>query len=76
MYWYFYVMQDVNLESWRVFVMLLVPGCKSFVFAMGLLPDTQNSGCACAGNAGNVLPVTAGKRSRDARAVMHVGIAN
>ena len=50
---------------------------------MGLLPDTQNSGCACAGNAGNVFPVTAGKRSRhasrhvrDARAVMHVGIAN
>ena len=54
-----------------------------FQDAMGLLPDTQNSGCACAGNAGNVLPVTAGKRSRhasrhvrDARAVMHVGIAN
>ena len=37
--------------------------------------------CACAGNAGNVLPATAGKRSRhasrhvrDARAVMHAGI--
>ena len=50
---------------------------------MGLLPDTQNCGCACAGNAGNVFPVTAGKRSRhasrhvrDARAVMHVGIVN
>ena len=50
---------------------------------MGLLPDTQNCGCACAGNAGNVFPVTAGKRSRhasrhvrDARAVMHAGIAN
>ena len=50
---------------------------------MGLLPDTQNCGCACAGNAGNVFPVTAGERSRhasrhvrDARAVMHVGIAN
>ena len=50
---------------------------------MGLLPDTQNCGCACAGNAGNVSPVTAGKRSRhasrhvrDARAVMHAGIAN
>ena len=24
--------------------------------AMGLLPDTQNYGCACAGNAGNVFP--------------------
>ena len=23
---------------------------------MGLLPDTQNCGCACAGNAGNVFP--------------------
>ena len=28
--------------------------------SMGLLPDTQNCGCACAGNAGNVFPVTAG----------------
>ena len=48
--------------------------------SMGLLPDTQNCGCACAGN---VFPVTAGKRSRHAsrhvrhaRAVMHAGIAN
>ena len=52
-------------------------------FIMGLLPDTQNCGCACARNAGNVFPVTAGERSRhasrhvrDARAVMHAGIAN
>ena len=51
--------------------------------SMGLLPDTYNCGCACAGNAGNVFPATAGKRSRhasrhvrDARAVMHAGIAN
>ena len=51
--------------------------------AMGLLPDTQNCWCACAGNAGNVFPVTAGKRSRHAsrhvrhaRAVMHAGVAN
>ena len=50
---------------------------------MGLLPDTQNRRCACAGNAGNVFPVTAGKRSRHAsrhvrhaRAVMHAGIIN
>ena len=50
---------------------------------MGLLPDTHNYGCACAGNAGNVFLVTADKRSRhasrhvrDARAVMHAGIAN
>ena len=50
---------------------------------MGLLPDTQNCGCACVGNAGNVFPVTAVKRSRHAsrhvrhaRAVMHAGIAN
>ena len=39
---------------------------------MGLLPDTQNSGCACAGNAGNIFPVTTGKRSRHAsRHVLH-----
>ena len=50
---------------------------------MGLLPDTQICGCACAGNAGKVFPVTTGKRSRHAsrhvrhaRAVMHAGIAN
>ena len=56
---------------------------RSWRFIMGLLPDTQICGCACAGNAGNVFPVTAGKRSRHAsrhvrhaRAVMHVGIAN
>ena len=49
---------------------------------MDLLPDTQNCGCACAGNAGNVFPVTAGERSRHAsrhvrhaRAVRHAGIA-
>ena len=41
------------------------------------------AGCACAGNAGNVFPATAGKRPwhasrhvRDARAVMHDGIAD
>ena len=58
--------------------------CDWYAWArvMGLLPDTQNRGCACAGNAGNVFPVTAGKRSRHAsrhvrhaRAVMHAGIA-
>ena len=50
---------------------------------MGLLPNTSNCGCACAGNAGNVFPATTGKQSRhasrhvrDARAVMHAGIAN
>ena len=48
-----------------------------------MLPDTENCGCACAGNAGNVFPATGGKRSRhasrhvrDARAVVHGGIAN
>ena len=41
------------------------------------------TGCACAGNAGNVFPATAGQRSqhasrhvRHARAVMHVVIVN
>ena len=33
---------------------------------MGLLPDTQNCGCACAGNVGNVFPVTTGKWSQHA----------
>ena len=54
-----------------------------FISSMDLLPDTRNCGCACAGNAGNVFPVTAGERSRHAsrhvrhaRAVMHAGIVN
>ena len=41
------------------------------------------AGCECVGNAGNVFPATMGQRSRhalrhvrDARAVMHAGIAN
>ena len=40
-------------------------------------------GCACAENVGNVFPTTMGTRSRhasrhvrDARAVMHAGVAN
>ena len=52
-------------------------------YTMGLLPDTENCRCACAGNAGNVFPATGGKRSRhasrhvrDARAMVHAGIAN
>ena len=52
-------------------------------FPVGLLPDTQNCVCACAGIAGNVFPVTACERSRhasrhvrDARAVMHAGISD
>ena len=49
----------------------------------GLLSNTSNCGCTCAGNARNVFPATTGKQSRhasrhvlDARAVMHAGIAN
>ena len=39
---------------------------------MGLLPDTRNCGCAYAGDAGNVFPITAGERSRHAsRHVRH-----
>ena len=33
---------------------------------IGLLPYTKNCGCACAENAGDVFPVTVGKRSRHA----------
>ena len=61
----------------------VISGLAISTWSMGLLPDTQNCRCACAGNAGNVFPVTAGARSRHAsrhvrhaRAVMHVGIAN
>ena len=50
---------------------------------IGLLPVTENYGCAYTGNAGNVFPATGGKRPRHAsrhvryaRAVMHAGIAN
>ena len=32
--------------------------------AMDLLPDTQNSGCACAGNTGKVFPATDLKGNR------------
>ena len=31
---------------------------------MGLLPNTSNCGCACAGNAGNVFSATAGKQKK------------
>ena len=69
-----------GLVYWRIYASLSLD--KS-TLNMGLLPDTQNYGCACAGNAGNVFPVTAGERSRHAsrhvrhaRAVMHAGIAN
>ena len=86
-----------SLNCWqsnhREFFVLAVNGYNKYAWngskmtcmvdTMGLLPDTQNCGCARAGNAGNVFPVTAGKRSqhasrhvRDARAVMHAGIAN
>ena len=34
------------------------------------------AGCACPGNAGNVFPATVGSDPGDARAVMHVEIAN
>ena len=76
----------VVVTSWRALGSSL-PGNGGFstrtVCPMGLLPDTQNWGCACAGYAGNVFPATAVLRSRhtsrhvrDARAVMHAGVAN
>ena len=59
------------------------PGTSFSCISMGLLPNTSNCGYAYAGNAGNVFPATAGKQSRhasrhvrDARAVMHAGMAN
>ena len=70
-------------DAGRAKLRFLYQLCGKVSCFMGLLPDTQNCGCACAGNAGNVFPVTAGKRSRHAsrhvrhaRAVMHAGIAN
>ena len=67
-------------ENWaNTMAVDALPRC----FVMGLLPNTQNCGCACARNAGNVFPATAGKQFRqatrhvrDARAVMHAGIVN
>ena len=68
----------VHHDVVEVVLLYLVTIC-----AMGLLPNTSNCGCACTGNAGNVFPATMGKQSRhasrhvrDARAVMHAGIAN
>ena len=40
------------------------------MICMGLLPDTENCGCACAGNAGNVLPATGGRRSWHTRHIV------
>ena len=74
----------------KLILISFVVWCGKYIFFnvvaacyMGLLPETQNCGCACVGNAGNVFPVTAGKRSRHAsrhvrhaRGVMHSGIAN
>ena len=69
---------DVNIH-----VSTVILWCGDTCVTMGLLPDTQNCEWACAGNAGNVFPVTTGKRSRHASrhvrhvcAVMHAGIAN
>ena len=71
------------VDSFDILTHILLGSCIGIGAPMGLLPDTQNCRCACAGNAGNVFPVTAGARSRHAsrhvrhaRAVMHVGIAN
>ena len=74
-----------GIGSWKILQWRRVSVMTSAITTnpMGILPDTQNCGCACAGNAGNVFPVTAGERSRHAsrhvrhaRAVMHFGIAN
>ena len=81
--------QSIQHHTHHLKTLHLIPSSSRWIKAkkrrnsMGLLPDTQNCGCACAGNAGNVFPATAGKRSRHAsrhvrhaRAVMHAGIAN
>ena len=58
------------LDSWRVFApqrvkwILVVSNAVFWMqfqhHTMGLLPDSKIRGCACAGNAGNVFPATAG----------------
>ena len=90
---FFLLDNQYQIKKWRtdVTVTTLKHGRTCHIYTrgilwhstMGLLPNTQNCGCACAGNAGNVFPVTTGKRSRhesrhvrDARAAMHAGIAN
>ena len=54
-----------------------------FLFPWASCQIRKVAACACAGNAGNVFPATAGQRSRhaslhvrDARTVLHAGIAN
>ena len=71
---------DIKSVLWELWVYNVMAYAD---FSMGLLPDTRNCVCACAGDAGNVFPITAGERSRHAsrhvrhaRAVMHAGIAN
>ena len=74
-----YLLLFGRTENW----LAMMPTSSALLVAMGLLPNKSNCGCACARNAGNVFPATAGKQSRhasrhvrDARAVMHAGIAN
>ena len=68
--------------SWN-WILMPLRKMACIIDAMGPLPNTSNCGCACAGNPGNVFSATAGKQSRhasrhvrDARAMMHAGIAN
>ena len=81
----FVIMIETTMSWWIYPSHGIYGGCCLYHIysSMGLLPDTRNCGCACAGNAGNVFLVTASERSRHAsrhvrhaRAVMHAGIAN
>ena len=75
-----------SMDTLNIAINIMINTCEDFLLnmlVMGLLPDTETCRCACAGNAGNVFPAIGGKRSRhasrhvrDARAVMHAGIAN
>ena len=71
------------MTTWTLIWTEIVPSVARSDVVMGLLPHTSNCGCACAANAGNVFPATTCKQSRhasrhvrDARDVMHAGIAN
>ena len=72
-------------DVWNSWLMLLVKVSKvSWNQVSWASYQMRNiAGCACSGNAGNVFPAPTGWRSRhasrhvrDARAVMHAGIAN
>ena len=63
MSWHTHVRVFEYKKQWQRFGKMINKLYWSMVY-MGLLPDTQNCGCACAGNAGNIFPATDFKGNR------------